>query len=103
MIKIEEFTNKVFMLSPEVKQSLLEAYPMMDENTKQEFLAYIKEIIAKQEEILAQILKNNPDFLSELKTFNALVVRRNIKAIEDEFNQQEEIDLLTLEQELSKL
>lgn len=103
MTQIADLTNKVFMLSPETKQKLEEAYPSMDENTKKEFFAYIEGIIKKQDEILTYIIKNNPDFLSELRAFNASTDRKNIKEIESTFREQDEIDLLALEKELSKL
>ncbi len=103
MAEIKELISKVFILSPDTKKKLEEAYPFMDEKTKEEFLSYLEGIIQKQVEILTYIIRNNPDFISELKAFNASNNRKNVQNVEKIFAEQEEMDLLALEKELANL
>ena len=102
MAEIEKL-NKVFVLSPETKKELASAFPFMPEEEKKEFLAYIDELLKKQDEIITYILKNNPGFLMELKAFNAQSEKKYIQGVEATFKDQENIDLLALEEELKKI
>jgi len=95
--------NKVFVLSPTTKKELEAAFPFMPEEEKKEFLAYIDELLKKQDEIMGYIIKNNPGFLIELKAFNAQSERKYIQGVEETFKDQENIDLLALEEELKKI
>lgn len=100
---INALVDKVFLLPPQTKKDLKEVFPQMPEGEKQEFLAYINSILTKQDEIITYLVKNNPDFLSELKAFNASNEKKMIANLEKEFAVKEELDMKALEEALKKL
>lgn len=95
--------DQVFLLPHHTKDELKEVFPNMPEEEKKEFVTYIKSILKKQDEILSYLVKNNPQFISDLKDFNRSMESKTLKDTEAEIKGKEDMDMKALEESLKKI
>lgn len=94
--------DQIFLLPPHTKDELKEVFPNMPEEEKKEFTTYVKSILEKQDEILSYLVKNNPQFISDLKDFNRSMKGKTLKDVEAGLKMKDDMDMKVLEKALKK-